>query len=134
MTKPALLTRIDSPTDLRRLADEQLPQLAEELRASLLDSVARSGGHLSAGLGTVELAIALHYLYDTPQDALVWDVGHQAYPHKMLTGRRDALAGIRRRDGISGFLKRDESPYDAFGAGHSSTSISAALGMAAAAR
>ena len=134
MTKPALLTRIDSPTDLRRLADEQLPQLSEELRASLLDSVARSGGHLSAGLGTVELAIALHYLYDTPQDALVWDVGHQAYPHKMLTGRRDALAGIRRRDGISGFLKRDESPYDAFGAGHSSTSISAALGMAAAAR
>jgi 1-deoxy-D-xylulose-5-phosphate synthase len=129
-----LLTRIDSPTDLRRLADEQLPQLAEELRASLLESVARSGGHLSAGLGTVELAIALHYLYDTPQDALVWDVGHQAYPHKMLTGRRDALAGIRRRDGISGFLKRDESPYDAFGAGHSSTSISAALGMAAAAR
>ena len=134
MTKPALLTRIDSPTDLRRLADEQLPQLAEELRASLLESVARSGGHLSAGLGTVELAIALHYLYDTPQDALVWDVGHQAYPHKMLTGRRYALAGIRRRDGISGFLKRDESPYDAFGAGHSSTSISAALGMAAAAR
>lgn len=134
MTKPALLTRIDSPTDLRRLADEQLPQLAEELRASLLESVARSGGHLAAGLGTVELAIALHYLYDTPQDALVWDVGHQAYPHKMLTGRRDALAGIRRRDGISGFLKRDESPYDAFGAGHSSTSISAALGMAAAAR
>ena len=108
MTKPALLTRIDSPTDLRRLADEQLPQLAEELRASLLESVARSGGHLAAGLGTVELAIALHYLYDTPHDALVWDVGHQAYPHKMLTGRRDALAGIRRRDGISGFLKRDE--------------------------
>ena len=134
MTKPALLTCIDSPTDLRRLADEQLTQLADELRASLLDSVARSGGHLSAGLGTVELAIALHYLYDTPQDALVWDVGHQAYPHKMLTGRRDALVGIRRRDGISGFLKRDESPYDAFGAGHSSTSISAALGMAAAAR
>ncbi len=134
MTKPALLTRIDSPTDLRRLADEQLPQLAEELRASLLESVARSGGHLAAGLGTVELTIALHYLYDTPHDALVWDVGHQAYPHKMLTGRRDALAGIRRRDGISGFLKRDESAYDAFGAGHSSTSISAALGMAAAAR
>jgi 1-deoxy-D-xylulose-5-phosphate synthase len=134
MTKPALLTRIDSPTDLRRLADAQLPQLAEELRTDLLASVARSGGHLSAGLGTVELAIALHYLYDTPHDALVWDVGHQAYPHKMLTGRRDALAGIRRRDGISGFLKRDESPYDAFGAGHSSTSISAALGMAAAAR
>jgi len=134
MTKPALLTRIDSPTDLRRLADTQLPKLAEELRADLLASVARSGGHLAAGLGTVELAIALHYLYDTPHDALVWDVGHQAYPHKMLTGRRDALAGIRRRDGISGFLKRDESPYDAFGAGHSSTSISAALGMAAAAR
>ena len=97
MTKPALRTRIDSPTDLRRLADEQLPQLAEELRASLLESVARSGGHLAAGLGTVELTIALHYLYDTPHDALVWDVGHQAYPHKMLTGRRDALAWLPSR-------------------------------------
>ena len=129
-----LLAHIDSPQDLRRLEAGRLPQVADELRAHLLRSVARSGGHLAAGLGTVELAIALHYLYDTPHDAVVWDVGHQAYPHKVLTGRRDRLEGIRRRDGLSGFLKRDESPYDAFGAGHSSTSISAALGMAAAAR
>jgi 1-deoxy-D-xylulose-5-phosphate synthase len=129
-----LLSRIDSPSDLRALAAMQLPQVADELRDCLLRSVSRSGGHLAAGLGTVELAIALHYLYDTPRDALVWDVGHQAYPHKMLTGRRDQMGGIRRRDGLSGFLKRDESPYDPFGAGHSSTSISAALGMAAGAR
>jgi 1-deoxy-D-xylulose-5-phosphate synthase len=130
----ALLRSIDSPAELRALAPERLPQVAAEMRAHLLQSVSKSGGHLAAGLGTVELTIALHYLYDTPRDALVWDVGHQCYPHKVLTGRRDALPGIRRRDGLSGFLKRDESPYDAFGAGHSSTSISAALGMAAAAR
>ncbi len=130
----ALLRSIDSPAELRALAPERLPQVAAEMRTHLLQSVSRSGGHLAAGLGTVELTIALHYLYDTPRDALVWDVGHQCYPHKVLTGRRDALPGIRRRDGLSGFLKRDESPYDAFGAGHSSTSISAALGMAAAAR
>ena len=129
-----LLARIDSPQDLRALGADHLPQLADELRAHLLRSVTRSGGHLAAGLGTVELAIALHYLYDTPRDAVVWDVGHQAYPHKVLTGRRDRMESIRRRDGLSGFLKRDESPYDAFGAGHSSTSISAALGMAAGAR
>ena len=127
-----LLARVTDPADLRRLLPQQLPQLAKELRAELLVSVARSGGHLSAGLGTVELAIALHYVFDTPRDALVWDVGHQAYPHKMLTGRRDRMHSIRQRDGLSGFLRRDESPYDAFGAGHSSTSIGAALGMAVA--
>jgi 1-deoxy-D-xylulose-5-phosphate synthase len=130
----ALLRRIDSPADLRALAPEQLPQVADGIREHLLASVSKSGGHLAAGLGTVELTVALHYLYDTPRDALVWDVGHQCYPHKVLTGRRDELPGIRRRDGLSGFLKREESPYDAFGAGHSSTSVSAALGMAAAAR
>ena len=127
-----LLKRVVDPSDLRRLPEESLPTLAEELRADLLRSVAASGGHLSAGLGTVELAIALHYVFDTPRDALVWDVGHQAYPHKMLTGRRERLASIRQRDGLSGFLRRDESPYDTFGAGHSSTSIGAALGMAVA--
>ncbi|MFN5011609.1 MAG: 1-deoxy-D-xylulose-5-phosphate synthase [Gammaproteobacteria bacterium] len=130
----ALLRAIDSPADLRALPPERLPAVADGLRDFLVTTVAKSGGHLAAGLGTVELTIALHYLYDTPRDALVWDVGHQCYPHKVLTGRRDQLPGIRRREGLSGFLKRDESPYDAFGAGHSSTSISAALGMAAAAR
>ena len=126
--------KIDDPAALRALAIEELPTLAKQLREELIGSVAASGGHLASGLGTVELAVALHYVYDTPRDALVWDVGHQAYPHKMLTGRRDKLATIRRRGGISGFLKRDESPHDAFGAGHSSTSISAALGIAVANR
>jgi 1-deoxy-D-xylulose-5-phosphate synthase len=125
-----LLERIDDPADLRRLPPERLPRVADELRAWLIDAVGRSGGHFSSGLGTVELAIALHYVYDTPRDALVWDVGHQAYPHKILTGRRDALPSIRRRGGLSGFLKRCESEHDTFGAGHSSTSIGAALGMA----
>ncbi|NBX44107.1 MAG: 1-deoxy-D-xylulose-5-phosphate synthase [Gammaproteobacteria bacterium] len=128
----SLLARVVDPSDLRRLSEDALPAFAEQLRSELLQSVSRSGGHLSAGLGTVELAIALHYVYDTPRDALVWDVGHQAYPHKMLTGRRDRLASIRQREGLSGFLRRDESPYDAFGAGHSSTSIGAALGIAVA--
>lgn len=127
-----LLNRITDPADLRRLPVEKLPQVAKELRETLLQSVAKSGGHLSAGLGTVELTIALHYVFDTPRDALVWDVGHQAYPHKILTGRRERMHSIRQRDGLSGFLRRDESPYDAFGAGHSSTSIGAALGMAVA--
>lgn len=125
-----LLDGIDSPAQLRALPEKQLPRLAEELRAFLLYSVGRSGGHLGASLGVVELTIALHYLYDTPRDQLVWDVGHQAYPHKILTGRREAMSGLRAAGGLSGFLKRAESPYDAFGAGHSSTSISAALGMA----
>ncbi len=126
--------KIDDPAALRALAIGELPALATQLRNELLGSVAASGGHLASGLGTVELAVALHYVYDTPRDALVWDVGHQAYPHKMLTGRREKLSTIRRRGGISGFLKRDESPHDAFGAGHSSTSISAALGIAVANR
>jgi 1-deoxy-D-xylulose-5-phosphate synthase len=132
-SKYPLLTRVDSPADLRRLDDQQLPQLACELREFLIDSVAHTGGHLAAGLGTVELAIALHRVYNTPYDRLVWDIGHQAYPHKILTGRRDAMHSLRQQHGLSGFLSREESEYDAFGAGHSSTSISAALGMAAAA-
>ena len=127
-THRTLLEHIETPADLRRLTDSQLPQVADELRDYLLQTIATAGGHLAAGLGTVELSVALHHVYDTPRDLLVWDVGHQCYPHKILTGRRAALAQIRKRDGISGFLRRDESPYDTFGAGHSSTSISAALG------
>jgi 1-deoxy-D-xylulose-5-phosphate synthase len=129
-----LLDTIDDPADLRALPRERLPALAEELRAYLLDSVAKTGGHLSSNLGTIELTIALHYVYDTPEDKLVWDVGHQTYAHKVLTGRRAGMARLRMKDGLSGFPKRDESPYDTFGVGHSSTSISAALGMAVAAR
>ena len=125
-----LLDSVDKPAELRALLPEQLPQLARELREFLLYTVGKTGGHLGAGLGTVELAIALHYVYNTPEDALVWDVGHQAYPHKILTGRRDRMNSLRGRDGVAGFLKRSESPCDSFGAGHSSTSISAALGMA----
>jgi len=128
-----LLPGIDSPADLRQLDMQQLPALAEELRRYLIESVSKTGGHLAAGLGTVELTIALHYVFNTPHDRLVWDVGHQSYPHKILTGRRDALASIRQKDGLSGFPRREESEYDTFGVGHSSTSISAALGMAAAA-
>jgi 1-deoxy-D-xylulose-5-phosphate synthase len=127
-----LLATIDSPADLRALDNVQLQQLAGELREFLIESVANTGGHLSAGLGTVELTIALHTVFNTPHDRLVWDIGHQAYPHKILTGRRDAMHTIRRQGGLSGFLSRSESEYDAFGAGHSSTSISAALGMAVA--
>ena len=129
-----LLETIADPRDLRKLPREELPALAEELRAFLLDSVARTGGHLSSNLGTVELTIALHYVFATPEDRLVWDVGHQTYVHKILTGRRQGMSRLRMKDGISGFPKRDESPYDTFGVGHSSTSISAALGMAVAAR
>ena len=125
-----LLDSVDKPAELRTLLPEQLPQLARELREFLLYTVGKTGGHLGAGLGTVELAIALHYVYNTPEDALVWDVGHQAYPHKILTGRRDRMDSLRGRGGVAGFLKRSESPCDSFGAGHSSTSISAALGMA----
>jgi 1-deoxy-D-xylulose-5-phosphate synthase len=136
MTKTghALLRTIDSPVDLRRLPEGVLPQLAAELREYLIDSVSRTGGHLAAGLGTVELTIALHYVFDTPEDRIVWDVGHQTYPHKILTGRRDRMATLRKANGLSGFPKRSESPYDTFGVGHSSTSISAALGMAVAAK
>ena len=126
----ALLGTIDGPADLRRLSRSQLPQLADELRAHILNSVSKTGGHLSSNLGTVEMTIALHYVYDTPRDRLVWDVGHQTYPHKILTGRRDAMATLRQQGGISGFPRRDESEYDTFGTAHSSTSISAAHGMA----
>lgn len=132
-TSYPLLNRVNSPEDLRQLDKKELPNLAEEVRHYLLESVSRSGGHLAAGLGTVELTIALHFVYNTPHDRLVWDVGHQAYPHKILTGRRDRLLTIRKRGGLTPFPKRCESPYDAFGVGHSSTSISAALGMAIAA-
>ncbi|MBF2735922.1 MAG: 1-deoxy-D-xylulose-5-phosphate synthase [Betaproteobacteria bacterium AqS2] len=126
-----LLKTIDSPADLRQLDAGQLPQLAAELRAYILDTVTTHGGHLSSNLGTVELAVALHYVLDTPRDPIVWDVGHQAYAHKVLTGRRDQLPRVRRRGGISGFPQRDESAHDAFGTAHASTSISAAFGMAA---
>src|SRR5688572_1096542 len=129
----ALLARVDSPADLRKLSREQLAQLAKELRDYVLQSVSRTGGHLSSNLGTVELTIALHYVFDTPHDRLVWDVGHQTYPHKILTGRRDRMESLRQLGGISGFPRRDESEYDTFGTAHSSTSISAALGMATAA-
>ena len=130
----SLLDHIQSPADLRRLERRQLPQLAEELRDFLVESVSHTGGHLSSNLGTVELTIALHYLFDTPEDRLVWDVGHQCYAHKVLTGRRAGMARLRMQGGVSGFPKRCESPYDTFGVGHSSTSISAALGMALAAK
>jgi len=130
----ALLREVDTPEALRELAPERLQAVADAVRTFLIESVSRTGGHLAAGLGVVELSVALHYVFRTPDDRLIWDVGHQAYPHKILTGRRGRMAGLRRKDGLSGFLKRDESVYDAFGAGHSSTSISAALGMAVAAQ
>jgi 1-deoxy-D-xylulose-5-phosphate synthase len=129
-----LLKTIDDPAALRRLERPRLRQLADELRAYVLESVSKTGGHLSSNLGTVELTIALHYVFDTPEDRLVWDVGHQTYPHKILTGRREAMARLRMLDGISGFPRRGESQYDTFGTAHSSTSISAALGMAVAAK
>jgi 1-deoxy-D-xylulose-5-phosphate synthase len=127
-----LLDRIDVPADLRRLPEEDLRQLADELRAELIDAVSITGGHFGAGLGVVELTVVLHYVFDTPNDRLIWDVGHQAYPHKILTGRRGRIRSIRQGGGLSGFTKRSESEYDPFGAAHSSTSISAALGMAVA--
>src|SRR5689334_12109205 len=130
----SLLNSIQSPADVRKLGRPQLKTLATELREFLLQSVSRTGGHLSSNLGTVELTIALHHVFDTPYDRLVWDVGHQTYPHKILTGRRDRMASLRQLGGISGFPRRDESEYDTFGTAHSSTSISAALGMATAAR
>ncbi len=137
MTSPSsypLLARVNDPADVRRLARTQLPQLAQELRAFVLESVSKTGGHLSSNLGTVELTIALHHVFNTPDDRLVWDVGHQTYPHKILTGRRERMGSLRQLGGISGFPRRDESPYDTFGTGHSSTSISAALGMALASK
>jgi 1-deoxy-D-xylulose-5-phosphate synthase len=129
-----LLKKIEGPGDLRRLSRSQLKPLADELRTFLLDSVSRTGGHLSSNLGTVELTIALHYVFNTPDDRIVWDVGHQTYPHKILTGRRDRMGSLRQQGGVSGFPRRDESPFDTFGTAHSSTSISAALGMAIAAQ
>ena len=127
-----LLDRVRTPEDLRALDDHDLPQLAAELRQETIDAVSVTGGHLGAGLGVVELTIALHKVFDTPRDKLVWDVGHQTYPHKILTGRRDRIRSLRQGGGLSGFCKREESEYDTFGAGHSSTSISAGLGMAVA--
>ncbi|MBL3527403.1 MAG: 1-deoxy-D-xylulose-5-phosphate synthase [gamma proteobacterium endosymbiont of Lamellibrachia anaximandri] len=129
-----LLEQVDLPADLRRLESSQLPQLATELRRFLIETVSQTGGHLAAGLGVVELTIALHYVFDTPADRLIWDVGHQAYPHKILTGRRERMHTLRQKGGLSGFPKRTESEYDVFGTGHSSTSIGAALGMAVAAK
>ncbi len=129
-----LLEKIDSPADVRKLARTQLTPLAHELRSFLLDSVSKTGGHLSSNLGTVELTVALHYVFNTPHDRIVWDVGHQTYSHKILTGRRERMGTLRQLHGISGFPKRDESEYDTFGTAHSSTSISAALGMAQAAK
>lgn len=136
LTRPvtALLDRINGGDDLRRLDEKDLSQLADELRQYLLYSVGQTGGHFGAGLGVVELTIALHYVFNTPDDRIVWDVGHQTYPHKILTGRREQMGSIRQAEGLAGFPKRAESPYDAFGVGHSSTSISAALGMALASR
>ncbi|MBF0311100.1 MAG: 1-deoxy-D-xylulose-5-phosphate synthase [Magnetococcales bacterium] len=130
MATNGLLEHISEPSDLRQLTETDLPDLAEEVRQFTIDTVCQTGGHLGASLGVVELTIALHYVFDTPNDRLIWDVGHQSYPHKILTGRRDRLHTLRQMNGLSGFTKREESPYDPFGTGHSSTSISAALGMA----
>src|SRR3712207_3474386 len=134
MTRPItpLLDRVRIPADLRNLSAEQLRQLADELRAETVDAVSVTGGHLGASLGVIELTVALHAVFDTPQDRLIWDVGHQCYPHKILTGRRERIRTLRQGGGLSGFTKRSESEYDPFGAGHSSTSISAGLGMAVA--
>ena len=127
-----LLDRLQLPADLRLLERGDLRQAADELRAATIDAVSVTGGHLGAGLGVVELTVALHYVFDTPRDRLIWDVGHQAYPHKILTGRRDRIETLRKGGGLSGFTRRSESEYDPFGAAHSSTSISAGLGMAVA--
>src|SRR5690554_5866830 len=133
-TKPKtpLLDHIDSPSEMKRLSDRELSRLADEVRAETIYSVSKTGGHLGAGLGVVELTVALHAIFDAPRDKIIWDVSHQSYPHKILTGRRDRMETIRQKDGLSGFTKRSESPYDPFGAAHSSTSISAALGFAVA--
>ena len=125
-----LLDQVHFPADIRKLEKSQLPQLADELRAEMISAVSQSGGHLGSGLGVVELTVAIHYVFDTPGDKLIWDVGHQCYPHKIVTGRRDRIRTIRQGGGLSGFTKRSESEYDPFGAAHSSTSISAALGFA----
>src|SRR6201995_1486971 len=129
-TKTPLLDQVDLPSDLRKLDKSQLRQFADELRTDLIDIVSVTGGHFGAGLGVVELTTALHYVFDTPKDRLIWDVGHQAYPHKIITGRRSRMRSLRQGGGLSGFTKRVESEYDPFGAAHSSTSISAGLGLA----
>ncbi|HAY49847.1 MAG TPA: 1-deoxy-D-xylulose-5-phosphate synthase, partial [Thalassospira sp.] len=131
-SKTPLLDTINTPDELRKLQPAQMKQVADELRAEVIDAVSVTGGHLGAGLGVVELTVAIHYLFDTPYDRVIWDVGHQCYPHKILTGRRDRIRTLRQGGGLSGFTKRSESEYDPFGAGHSSTSISAGLGMAVA--
>ena len=125
-----LLDRVQFPEDIRKFQKAELPQLADELRAEMISAVSTSGGHLGSGLGVVELTVATHYVFDTPRDTLIWDVGHQCYPHKIVTGRRDRIRTLRQGGGLSGFTKRAESEYDPFGAAHSSTSISAALGFA----
>jgi 1-deoxy-D-xylulose-5-phosphate synthase (EC 2.2.1.7) len=134
LSRPAtpLLDKVSSPDDLKVLSVAELEQLVAEVRAEMIDAVSATGGHLGAGLGVVELTVALHAVFDTPRDRLIWDVGHQAYPHKILTGRRTDIRTLRQGGGLSGFTKRSESVYDPFGAGHSSTSISAGLGMAVA--
>src|SRR4051812_7245053 len=132
MTSTPFLDQAVGPASLRRLPRESRRKVADELRREVVDAVSATGGHLGAGLGVVELTVALHYVFDTPGDRLIWDVGHQAYPHKILTGRRDRIRTLRQGGGLSGFTKRAESEYDPFGAAHSSTSISAALGMATA--
>ena len=131
-TKTPLLDQVDLPEDLRHLEKHQLRQFADELRTDLIDIVSVTGGHFGAGLGVVELTTALHYVFETPKDRIIWDVGHQAYPHKIITGRRSRMRTLRQGGGLSGFTKRSESEYDPFGAAHSSTSISAGLGMAVA--
>ena len=130
--KSTILDQIKCPADLRRVNEDDLRQVADELRSETIGAVAVTGGHLGAGLGVVELTVALHHVFDTPNDRLIWDVGHQAYPHKILTGRRDRIRTLRQGGGLSGFTRRAESEYDCFGAAHSSTSISAGLGMAVA--
>ncbi len=127
-----LLDRVRTPADLRAFPESDLKQVADELRAEMIDAVSQTGGHLGSGLGVVELTVALHYVFNTPEDRIIWDVGHQAYPHKILTGRRDRIRTLRQGGGLSGFTKRAESEYDPFGAAHSSTSISSGLGMAVA--
>src|SRR5215813_1934953 len=131
-SKTPLLDTVTLPADIRRLRPDQLRQLADELRQETISAVSVTGGHLGAGLGVVELTVALHYMFDTPRDRLIWDVGHQAYPHKIVTGRRGRIRTLRQEGGLSGFTRRSESEYDPFGAAHSSTSISSGLGMAVA--
>ena len=131
--KTPLLDRVKLPADIKALSDRELRQLSDELRAETISAVSVTGGHLGAGLGVVELTVALHAVFDAPRDKIIWDVGHQCYPHKILTGRRDQIRTLRTEGGLSGFTKRSESPYDPFGAAHSSTSISAALGFVMAA-